>query len=722
MARRLLAMLAGLAYLLALGSAPSDVHVRFAQGAGAAAASIDPSGHYEIRLDQPHWTFGGEIGHAPSHALTRDGEDALGYFQEISFDAAEDDTATARIRTYSARPIVVFSLTYETPNSTAQPFPILTVRPDLPFQLSHQSVPFSPYQLNTLADAADSPWLFFDTAASGYLLSAADNFEIARSTVGQDGSLSLGLDPNLGPLPSGFTQRSILVFGSRISEIYTEWGRVLTILHGKRPAAIDADASLSRLGYWTDNGASYYYNYEPSLGYARTLLAVKDGFARAAIPLGYLQLDSWWYPKGSTGRWDNSQGGIFRYTAAPDLFPTGLQSFQEATGLPLVVHARWIDAASPYRSEYAVSGNVLTDPRYWDDRLGTLARSGVIVYEQDWLGAQAQPLYNLADPEQFLGNMADAAQRAGLNLQYCMPLPRHYLHTVKYGNVTSIRVSEDRFERSKWDAALYNSQLAGALGVWPWVDVFMSEERANLLLATLSGGVVGVGDRLDALNAEDLRKTMRSDGELVKPDAPLVPTDETYVAEAQGPLPPMVASTYTDQGTRTVYAFAYARGTRKPQEVSIVPAQLGIAGRSLVYEPTTQTAIQLDAGEGFMTSVSDTAYFIVVPVGPSGIAFLGDRDLLVPLGRKRINHLMDDGAVRATVEFGAGEGPIALHGYAARAPQVEAVGGTVEAADYRPETGAFSFRLAPSRGQHTVTILLEAPSEDQGASARVGSA
>jgi len=48
-------------------------------------------------------------------------------------------------------------------------------------------------------------------------------------------------------------------------------------------------------------------------------------------------------------------------------------------------------------------------------------------------------------------------------------------------------VSDDRFSRERWDSFLYTSRLAAALGVWPWADVFMSTERDNLLIATLSG-------------------------------------------------------------------------------------------------------------------------------------------------------------------------------------------------------------------------------------------
>lgn len=81
-------------------------------------------------------------------------------------------------------------------------------------------------------------------------------------------------------------------------------------------------------------------------------------------------------------------------------------------------------------------------------------------------------------------------------LQYCMPLPRHFLQGTRYSNLRTILVSGDRFERSHWMWFLFNGRLASALGIWPWSDVFMSSETSNLLLSVLSASMVGVGDAI----------------------------------------------------------------------------------------------------------------------------------------------------------------------------------------------------------------------------------
>src|SRR5262249_14326289 len=163
---------------------------------------------------------------------------------------------------------------------------------------------------------------------------------------------------------------------------------------------------------------------------------------------------SWFYPKGPAARWD-ALGGIYRYEAASDLFPKGLQKFRQDLGIPLITHARWIDPGSPYRLQYRMSNNVVTDPLYWDTIAEYLHSSGVIGYEQDWLGGQAETSMSLDESRPYLGNMSRALAEKSLSIQYCMPMPRHYLQTAVYDNVTTIRTSEDRFDRNRWDEFLF---------------------------------------------------------------------------------------------------------------------------------------------------------------------------------------------------------------------------------------------------------------------------
>jgi hypothetical protein len=140
------------------------------------------------------------------------------------------------------------------------------------------------------------------------------------------------------------------------------------------------------------------------------------------IRLGYVQLDSWFYPKGRDGRWQSGDalgGGTYLYEASRGLFPDGLGAFHDQLGLPLITHNRWIDAQSPYRKTHAMSGNVSVDSKLWSDWMEYLRASGVRAYEQDWLSGPAAPARDLTSGELFMDAMARAAANAGITLQYC---------------------------------------------------------------------------------------------------------------------------------------------------------------------------------------------------------------------------------------------------------------------------------------------------------------
>jgi Carbohydrate binding module (family 6) len=808
-------------------------------GRSGLTAMVRPDGSWQVTTSDPAWTFAGSVGAAVSDVRQAAGQDQVGRFQEIGFSYQADGPRRSGIRVYQDTPVVLFTTANLAAAANTAPFPVIDSYPELPYQHSYSGI-FGIAQFNTFSAASDSPWMYFDESGDAFLLAAASHFEQAATTANSDGSIGAGIMSSVGTLPAGFTQQTMLVAGHGVNSVYGTWGRALTGLTGKKRPASDAGAVLGTLGYWTDHGATYYYSYDPSLGYLGTLQAVAEDWRSRGLPVGYLQLDSWWYPKGPQAQWQDNADGEYLYEADPQLFPDDLAAFQQQIGLPLLTHARWIDPSSPYHSEYQMSGNVITDPRFWQDRMSYLREAGVLTYEQDWLGAGAQPVYDLTAPDEFFGNMAGAAAANGLTIEYCMPLPRNYLQSALYQNVTHLRVSNDRFDSTKWDQFLYDSQLAAAVGAWPWTDVFMSTETSNLLLSNLSAGPVGVGDPIGQESADNIMHVVRPDGVIVKPDAPILPTDETYLAEAAGPTPPMIASTYTDHdGLRCGYVFAYARAVPPPQQIyqaedavlsgpivatdnpgytgtgyadyqnasgdyvqwtvqvpaagtwtllfryanggtgdrplditidgadigtlpfaptaswtdwefqgdvvqlpagqvtiratatgqsggnidylgissgqaptvptqtaTFTPGSLGVGGPAYVYDYFAGVGTVVPNGGSYSATVTSGSYYVVVPVGRSGIAFLGDAGKFVSLGHKRITHLGEqDGAVHATVAFADGEGPVTLHGYSASPPSASAGGGSAGPVTYDPGTRLFEVTVSPGANrQATVTI------------------
>ncbi|MEW2518270.1 CBM35 domain-containing protein [Actinacidiphila alni] len=800
--------------------------------------NVNASGAWQVTASVLGWTFSGSVGSAATGITTASGTDAVGAYTETTF-TFQSGARKGGIRVYDGASSVVFTDTYVKAGANGNPFPTFTGYPKLAHTLSHSDC-FGRFQFNTFAGASDSPWVFFDDAGNAFVLSAANHFQEAQTSRASNGAIAAGVISSVGTLPAGYTRQTILAPKAGVGAAHRAWGGALTRLAGKPLPANDAGPVLGTLGYWTDNGADYYYKFDQSKGYTGTLLAVRDEWAAHKIPMGYMQLDSWWYPKGPNGDWNDLPDGTSLYEADKTLFPDGLSAFQKQLGMPLVTHARWMDKSSPYHGQYTFSNDIITDPAFWQKTMSYLKDGGVIVYEQDWLCNNAKPAENLNDADTFFDNMAHQATANGMDMQYCMALPRDYLQSVRYPNLTTIRVSDDRFDRPKWDMFLYDSQLAGSLGVWPWVDVFMSGEINNLLLANLSAGPVGVGDALGKVSPGNLFQVVRPDGVIVKPDAPIVPTDATYVGEAAGKMPAMVASTYAVHATGLTYryVFAYARQFVAPQQLyqaenatlsgavaasdesgysgsgyadyqhadgdyvewtvqapsagtytlqfrygnasftdrplaisvnggaahdlsfpstgwwsswSVVGTtvtlakgantvratatgasggnidwlgvtkgsvatgmsqsasfslpEIGVGGQAYVYDYYARTGTLVGAGGRVNATVGNGTYWVIAPVGPSGIAFLGDAGKFVAHGDKRIKNLSDDGSVHTTVSFAAGEGPVTLHGYAPRKPSVTATTGSAGAVSYNTSTKLFTVTATAGSGNQAVLTI-----------------
>ena len=714
----------------ALLTAPCLAGTLAVDGAHGVRVTLDAaSGRYEVRSGELGWAFAGTLGVAVSELRVHEGRDALGSFRELEFSWRRPQPLEAGIRAYAEEPIVLFSETSAA--ASADPpafrFPRFTGFPKGLGYFSYQNREFAPPSF-TLEENA-TPWLLFDSRARAAVISPAANFMLASMQGDGRSELSSGLNAAVASLPAGFRHQTLVVFGTGINAAWEAWGRALLALQGARRPANDADVGLRYLGYWTDNGASYYYDYDRQRGYAGTLQALVERYRAEAVPIRYLQLDSWWYyksltdPAGRTGtpknpalplgEW-NRYGGLIDYRAHPALFPDGLAAFQRRIGLPLIVHNRWIDPASPYHQHYEISGFAAIDPAWWQAIMGYIASAHVITYEQDWMNVIYEHSPTLAATpgagEAFSDGMARAAGQRGLTLQYSMALPRQFLQGSRYGNLTSIRVSGDRFERSKWEPFLYTSRLASALGIWPWSDVFMSAETDNLLLATLSAGLVGIGDPSGAENRASLLRAVRPDGVIIKPDTSIVPIDAMYVSGAAGTDASMIACAHTDHGElRTSYVFSYSRAL-KQERASFTPAQVGVSRDAYVWDTRSGKARRLAPGEPFTFDLAPgaTAYFVVVPVARSGIALIGDADKFVPDGHKRIATLEDaPDRLNATVRFAAQEKSLHLSGYAANAPVVEARSGTAGRVVFDPPSGRFDVEVSPGGAE-----LRESPGGD----------
>ena len=702
-------------------------------------------GTYELLAGRTGWNFSGCLESPLTEVQTNHGQDAVGGFQEINFNWSEGrKPMSGSIRLYGTQGLALFSqkcgMAQELPPAA---FPDFIKLPDSLHIFSYGHHEFAPPCFGT--NAISTPWLLFDDRANAFVISPASHFMVASMSGDGRNEVGSGFNPALRNLPAGFTQKTLVAFGGGINKTWDLWGHALAQLQGAKRPTYDADAVLKYLGYWTDNGATYYYNYDFSKGYAGTLTALAEHCRQEQIPIHYMQLDSWWYYKTTTdadgkpgkerksdrlpaGEW-NRYGGLLEYKAHADLFPNGLDAFQKSIGLPLVTHNRWIDPASPYHEHYKISGIAAVDPKWWDAIAGYMKASGIVTYEQDWLDRifTYSPEFSskAGVGEAFLDNMARACKERGITVQYCMPYPCYFLQGSRYDNLTTIRTSEDRFNTNKWNDFLYTSRLAASMGIWPWADVFMSTETDNVLLSTLSAGPVGIGDAIGAESKANLMQAVRADGVIVKPDAAIVPLDRSYIADANQEPAPLTSGTYTDRGgIKTDYVFAFNRHKTPADKIRFTLGELGLNDPAYVYDYFSGTGELVAAHGSFSAPLGrdKSVFYVVAPVGKSGIAFLGDQGKFVGTGKQRIESLRDEaGKLTVRVVLAANEKSVVLHGYAAAAPAVSVLAGKSGAVQYDPATRYFTVAVNVDAAAPTdkssgdpvrkMTVILETPAK-----------
>ena len=685
------------------------------------------TGNYRISAEDPGWLFSGTLPSAASDVTKINGHDPIGAYQQMTFTWQNGQTPLeGTIRLYQQHPLLLFQYKYLKDASPASvSFPSFTTIPVRLHHFSYKNGAFAVPQFEL--GQYGTPWLFFDDNANAAVISPASHFIIATMHGDGDHLVASGLNDRLPGVPAGFAQQTLMVISPGIRHTFNIWGSGLIALGGKERPGNESDTTLRYYGYWTDNGAAYYYRYGPKMGYADTLKAVIQHYREEKIPVRYLQLDSWWYDKSSpdmspndhTGTWKAS-GGIMQFRADASLFPQGLEAFDRSVGgLPLVVHSRWISQQSPYRENYQISGVAPVGAKWWNDTAEYLESNGVVTYEQDWQNriTEQSPAFNntIGTGDDFYNHMANSCQTRRLTMQYCMALPSDFLEGSRYGNLTSIRTSDDRFSRPRWRDFLYTSQLAYSIGSWPWTDVYFSHETNNILIGTLSAGPVGTGDALGAEDKKNIMMAVRGDGVIVKPDVPLMPLDRMYVEDATAPgraqvekpldemsqrgEMPFIASTWTDDGSiRTAYVFAFSRSTAVYQTVDFTPEEAGAGAAACVYDYFSHLVTRVARGEKFKAFVGpgETGYYIVAPIGPSGIALFGDKGKFASMGKERITSVTEGPhSITAQVIFAAGDGSVTLFGDAPSAPSIVVHDGSADAVSFRQTDGYFSVRITP---------------------------
>jgi hypothetical protein len=545
------------------------------------------------------------------------------------------------------------------------------------------------FALPTFSDTALAQWfllphrpavvlpLWLTVPGSGtVLLAPLDHFHEQVVAVGTGDGPVWGWHGDLDRVDAGFATELAVVSGDGPRACLARWAALVP--HHQRSRY--ADVSLRRPTYWTDNGAAYWYRTEPGHDVAGTLEATVTDLRDRGVPVGAVQLDSWFYPHETlrpfdTDDWVVPPTGMVRWEPRADILPDGIAPLRARLGdPPLITHCRHLSSASPYVEEFDcwVDGDRAhpKTPALYERLLDQAVTWGIEVFEHDWLvecflgvrGLRAAP----GRAHAWQAGIDRAAAARGVTLQWCMATPADFCTAAGLDQVTSIRTSGDHgyiaTPEMLWAWFVYTNALARALGLTPYKDVFLSGgEHAEIeaLLSVLSTGPVGIGDALGRADASVVSRTCRADGILVKPDVPIAAVDRAFLQHGVARPEPIVAEATTTHGTNRwhyVLTFnAFRQGDPEASRVSL--DDIGVGGDVVAYDWRRGTAEVLGAGGGWDVNLPTAGwdYRVLAPVLPSGVAVIGDTRLFAPAGDMRIAAVdPTDAGARVTV-LGAGE-------------------------------------------------------------------
>ncbi|XP_048245143.1 uncharacterized protein LOC124119103 isoform X1 [Haliotis rufescens] len=525
----------------------------------------------------------------------------------------------------------------------------------------------------------DGPLAIFDKnqTATTFVISPASKFMIAsmwhKSVLNVQGAAHWGLLGSVDDVPQDFEMMTIAYCGGQgINKALEDWGTFLQHYYGRDDRYVKSDLTVNYIGYWTDNGAYYYYNTVPGKNYEDTMLDIVSYFPQTGIPFKYIQYDSWWYFKGLGD-------GVKTWVGRPDVFPHGMQWVYNKTGLPVSAHNKFWSGDTTYAKQnggkynFIIEGSraVPDDQTFWDDLLKSGREWGLITYEQDWLNHEFVNVKalqtNVSLGERWLKQMGQAGIDNNVTIQYCMSNSRHILQALEIPSVTQARVSMDYHPGlEQWKIGV-SSIFAHAMGIRPYKDTFWTTRyqpgnkyiggtsepntELNALIATLSTGPVGPGDMIGAFNASIIMKSVNADGKILKPSKPATAIDNqirrlAFGADFNGPSGE-VYTTYSDFGG--MWKFGIILAADLLAGYTITPTDAGFqqlpqfpTSRVFSHSSTSSIDIFTDDTPLVLSGCSTVAYCLhytspTIAMGDNTVVVvLGELDKWVPMSPQRV--------------------------------------------------------------------------------------
>jgi len=505
---------------------------------------------------------------------------------------------------------------------------------------------------------------------------------VPRDTSDDVRTVRWGWHGDLASIPAGTSATLAVIHADSVSDAMATWTGLVAERLG-RAAPRRHDVLGSHLSYWTDNGSAYWYRTEGDRTVTETLSATLADLRASDVSVHAVQLDSWFYPHAvirpfDTDEWVVPPTGLIDWEARHDILPGGVATLRAELGNPpLVTHCRHLSSASPLVQRFDCWIDVgtahPTDPDAYYGLLADRASSwGVQVFEHDWLiecflavrGLRERP----GRAEEWQRAMDRVLIDRGMTAQWCMGSPADMVMASTLDVVTSVRTSGDTGymlgPHALWAWFAITSALARSLGLTPFTDVFRTADvvsphqaRVAALLAVLSTGPVGIGDRLGATDVNLVRSTCRADGLIVSPDVPLAAVDRSLRRHPFTSAVLLVAATHIDHDpgrwSHVVTLNCTEPAGRLDGVISVsdlgVDAPTAVTGRAVVVDllaaPDSPDSVLEGPVDGLSWPVSlehqGLDHRVVVPVSAGGHAVIGDLDLLCPSGRNRVRSVVE---------------------------------------------------------------------------------
>ncbi|ESO98846.1 hypothetical protein LOTGIDRAFT_231210 [Lottia gigantea] len=526
------------------------------------------------------------------------------------------------------------------------------------------------------------PYAVYDNSGNAVVFSPANRFmstsvwhESASET---NGALHWGTMGLVDEVPEDYQMETVVYYSDQgINKAFDGWGEYLRYRHGRHDSYVLSDLTVNYLGFWTDRvrillllGAYYFRMTEKNKTYEDTIIDIKTYIDEIKVPYRYIQYDNWRYTWGM-------YNGVKDWAPKPEVFPHGSQYVYNKTGLPILAQNKYWAPDTVYAKQNGGDYEFIVEKeralpieqRFWDDFLGEARKWGLIVYEQDWLNIEFKTLNALLTQidlgTMWLTQIASAAKKHGMTMQYCMSNTKEAMQTLELPIVTQARVSGDYQPGiDQWKIGV-TSIFAHAMGIRPFKDNFwtigiqpgnsynMTETHPDLeaAVATLSTGPVGPSDRIGYSNVTLIMKCCNTDGLILKPSKPATAIDDQIIQSALGSGGPEgeVWSTYSKIGE--IY-FGIILAANMSNVYSLTPFKAGFdtIEELVVFEmdrPTSLTVFSnistIDITTG-CTKVDFCLYYVspVLTIGNHKIVILGEISKWVPVSPQRVTQINQD--------------------------------------------------------------------------------